>query len=161
MLIRRTQMISYLYKRIVASGWAPSVPDAEDCMGVLVRRQRGVYVTNPTPINNLLLEATVKLNLIVALTMRPQMLDGILASLTPGQSELRFEDGSQLQVFDSLALLESSNVKKFQYACLCRQERLILVWHDDLANLLPQAQKMEEKLLSFVSCIRNHSRQSN
>lgn len=144
-------MISYLYKRVVTNGWATNDPEPEDCMGVLVRRQRGHYVTKPTRINNLLLEATIKLNIIVALTMRPQMLDGILASLAPGQSELRFEDGSQLQIFDSIALLESSTVKKFQYACLCRQERVILVWHDDLANLLPQATKVEEKLLSFVS----------
>ncbi|KAM0714475.1 hypothetical protein Q7P37_010262 [Cladosporium fusiforme] len=147
---RYQTMISYLYKQIVSSGWAPSNPDPEDCMGVLVRRQRGNYVTMPTPINDLLLEAAIKLNIIVALTMRPQMLDGILASLNPGQTELRFEDGSQLQIFDSLAVLESTNVKKFQYACICRHERLILVWHDDLANLLPQATRTEEKLLSFI-----------
>lgn len=145
-------MISYLYKRIVASGWAPSNPDPEDCMGALVRRTRGNYITMPTPVNDCLLEAAIKLNLIAALTMRPQMLDGILASLSSGQTELRFEDGSQLQILDSLAMVDSSNVKKFQYACVCRQERLILVWHDDITTLVPQASKVEERLLSFVSC---------
>ena len=63
-------MITYLYRRIVTSGWAPQYPDPEDCMGVLVRKARGTYVTMPTPINNLLLEAATKLNLITALTMR-------------------------------------------------------------------------------------------
>ena len=147
------QMIGYLYKRIVASGWAPNDPDPADCMGVLVRKQRGTYITMPTPINDSLLDAAVKLNIIAALTMRPEMLDGILASLIPGQSELRFQDGSQLQILDSIMQVDHTNVKKFQYACICRQERLILVWHDDLTNLIPQAAKVEERLLSMVSCL--------
>lgn len=102
-MVLLSQMISYLYARIVSNGWAPSNPDPEDYMGVLVRKARGNYITMPTPINNRLLNATIKLNLIVGLTMRPQMLDGILRSLTPGQTELKFKDGSQLQILDSLA----------------------------------------------------------
>lgn len=143
-------MITYLYKRIVASGWAPEYPDPEDCMGVLVRKARGVYVTMPSPINNLLLEANVKLNLMNALTMRPQMLEGILETLTPGQAEIRFADNSQLQILDSIADVEAGTVKQFQYAAICREERLILVWHDDITNLIAQAQKTEERLLSLV-----------
>jgi hypothetical protein len=150
-LTRLFQMISYLYKKIVSSGWAPADPDPADCMGVLVRKQRGTYITMPTPINDSLLDAAVKLNIIAALTMRPEMLDGILASLMPGQTELRFHDGSQLQILDSIMLVDQSTIKKFQYACVCRQEKLILVWHDDLTNLTPQAAKIEERLLSLVS----------
>ena len=146
-------MISYLYKKIVASGWAPADPDPADYMGVLVRKQRGTYITMPTPINDSLLDAAVKLNIIAALTMRPEMLDGILASLMPGQTELRFHDGSQLQILDSIMLVDQSTIKKFQYACVCREERLILVWHDDLTSLIPQAAKIEERLLSLVSCM--------
>jgi hypothetical protein len=144
-------MITYLYRRIVTSGWAPQYPDPEDCMGVLVRKARGTYVTMPTPINDLLLEAATKLNLITSLTMRPEMLAGILETLMPGQAEIRFADNSQLQILDSIADVEVSTVKQFQYACICRQEQLILVWHDDITNLLAQAQKIEERLLSLVS----------
>ena len=144
-------MISYLYKKIVASGWAPADPDPADYMGVLVRKQRGTYITMPTPINDSLLDAAVKLNIIAALTMRPEMLDGILASLIPGQAELRFHDGSQLQIVDSIIQVDQASVKKFQYACVCRRERLILVWHDDLQGIVPQATRMEEKLLALVS----------
>lgn len=92
----------------------------------------------------------MRLNLYVATTMRPQMLDGILASLTPGQAELKFKDGSQIQVLDSMNCAQPATVKKFQYACVFRQERLVLVWHDELANIVPQATMIEEKLLSLV-----------
>jgi hypothetical protein len=146
-------MITYLNNRIVSSGWIPppSVRLPEDCLGVLMRRARGVYVTSPDVIHPVLENAVQRLNMVVAFTMRPQMLDGILSSLGPSQTELRFKDGSQLQIIDSLASAQPSNVKKFQYACVVRYERLILVWHDDLQQIIPQATRLEEKLLSLVS----------
>lgn len=145
-------MIDYLLKRIVAGGWLP--PDhhqnPQECLGVLLRRSRGLYVTAPDPLNHILLGAAMRLNLAVAMTMRVQILDGILASLAPGQSELRFKDGSQLQIIDSLTLAQPANIRKFQYACVCRQERLILVWQDDIQNIIPQATRVEERLLSLI-----------
>ena len=146
-------MVNYLYNRVVASGWiAPhSARTNDECLGVLLRHSRGNYVTSPNPVHHVLLGAVIRLNLTVAVTMRPQMLDGILKSLSPGQTELKFKDGSQVQVIDSLVFAHSASVKKFQYACVCRQERLVLVWHDDLQHIVPTATAMEEKLLSLVS----------
>lgn len=141
---------------MVASGWVPAERDPEECLGVLLRRMRGSYVTSPDPANHVLLGAVIRLNLVVAMTMRPQMLEGILNSLTPGQTELRFKDGSQLQIIDSLTLAQPSNVKKFQYACVCRHERLVLVWQDDIQNIIPQATRVEERLLSLVSKVNCH-----
>jgi hypothetical protein len=143
-------MINYLFKRIMASGWIPSERNPDECMGVLLRRTRGNYVTAPETLHHVLLGAVMRLNLAAALTIRPQMLDGILESLSPGQTELRFKDGSQLQIIDSLTLAQPTNVKKFQYACICRQERLVLVWQDDIQNIIPQATRVEERLLSLV-----------
>ena len=108
-------------------------------------------MTSPDVIHPVLQDAVMRLNVIVALTMRPEMLDGILASLTPGQTELKFKDGSQVQIIESLTLAQPTSVKKFQYACVCRRERLVLVWHDDLQGIVPQATRMEEKLLALVS----------
>ncbi|KID59983.1 hypothetical protein MAN_10233, partial [Metarhizium hybridum] len=144
-------MVTYLHNRAVASGWIPpeSVTTQEDCSGVLLRRSRGNYIASQT-LNPILLGAVIRLNLHVAITMRPQMLQGILASLLPGQSDLKFKDGSQIQVLDSLALAQPATVKKFQYACVFRQERLILVWHDDLVHIVPRATHIEEKLLAWV-----------
>lgn len=116
-----------------------------------MRRSRGHYISAPEPVHHDLLGAVIRLNVIVAFTMQPEILDGIISSLSPGQTELRLKDGSQLQVIDSLAIAHPTSVKKFQYACICRQERLILVWQDDLQKIIPQAISIEEKLLSLVS----------
>ncbi|PHH74648.1 hypothetical protein CDD82_4832 [Ophiocordyceps australis] len=149
---RYRTIVSYLYNRVVASGWVPSESSRchEDCSGVLLRRSRSNYVTAPNPVHHDLLGAVVRLNLAVAVTMRPEMLDGILRSLVAGQTELKFKDGSQMQIIESLVLAHPASVKKFQYACLCRQERLILVWHDELHQIVPTATQLEEKLLTLV-----------
>lgn len=146
-------MVNYLYSRAVASGWIPpeSARNPDDCFGVLLRRSRGNYVAALGSAPQMLLDAVLRLNLAVAITMRPQMFDGIMASLSAGQTELRFRGVSKIQIIDSLAVAHSSSVKKFQYACVCRQERLVLVWHDDLCNIVSVATQMEEKLLSLVS----------
>ncbi|KAH7318590.1 putative glycosyltransferase family 2 protein [Stachybotrys elegans] len=147
---RYRTMINYLYRKAVASGWISAKATTEDQLGVLLRRHRGHYVTAPEPVHHDLLGAVIRLNAIVCLTMQPDMLEGILRSLAPGQTELRFKDGSQLQIIDSLSIAHPTSVKKFQYACICRQERLVLVWQDDLQKIIPQASSIEEKLFSLV-----------
>ncbi|KEY69751.1 hypothetical protein S7711_03732 [Stachybotrys chartarum IBT 7711] len=148
---RYRTMINYLYRKVVSSGWIPArSPNQDECLGVLMRRSRGHYISAPEPVHHDLLGAVIRLNVIVAFTMQPEILDGIISSLSSGQTELRLKDGSQLQVIDSLAIAHPTSVKKFQYACICRQERLILVWQDDLQKIIPQALSIEEKLLSLV-----------
>lgn len=128
----------------------PSDADESDTLGVFIRYSRGNYITSPEPTNHTLHAAVVRLNLPVAFTMRSQMIDGIIAQLPAGQTELRFKDGSQIQVVESLGLAQPSTVKKFQYACVFRQERMVLIWQDHLQHIISQAMQSEEKLLSLV-----------
>jgi hypothetical protein len=110
-------------------------------------------VPNPS-----LLSATQKLNVEVTFTMRTDAVDAILAALEPFQTDVLFTDGSQVQVVDSLRDILTTNVKKLQYAALIRQEKMLLVWHDDLQQILPHAARTEEKLLSLVSRVSHTSR---
>lgn len=90
------------------------------------------------------------MNVEVAFTMKTDTIHDVLASLEPYQSELRLPDGSQLQIVGSLSEIMTTTMKKFQYACLVVQEGLLLVWHDDIQQILPHASVLEEKLLSLV-----------
>jgi len=146
-------MVGYLGSRVCASGWAPppsvSRLSPEDCFGVLLRKSRGQYVCSDN-ISPVLLSAVQRLNVGVAFTMRPDMLEGILSSLLPSQKSLIMTDGSQVQVVSSLVSVAAATVKKFQYCCILKQEQLLLVWHDDLDQILVHATRLEEKLLSLV-----------
>ena len=77
----------------------------------------------------------------------------IFSLLQPNQTELILPSGFQVQVIDSLtevACSPSNFVKKFQYAALIREERILLVWHDELDKILVHAEDIEGKLLAFV-----------
>lgn len=145
-------MIKYLSKQIEKAGWMP--PEKErrppNGYGVLYKRSRGQYVTYPEDLSQAVVACVQRLNLVIAFTMKPEMLDGILSSLGPNQTELKLMDGSQLQIADSLNSMVPANVKKFQYGCLVRQEGILLVWHDDLQYIVPTAARIEEKLLAMV-----------
>lgn len=145
-------MVDHLANQISVRGWIPPNINAEASrgFGVLLRRSRGHYVYLPDNIRLLLLEAVQRLNVGVAITIKPHMLEGIIAGLQYGQRELRMKDGSQLQIIDSLASITISSVKKFQFGCLLRKEGMLLVWQDNLQQILSHAQKMEDKLLAYV-----------
>lgn len=77
----------------------------------------------------------------------------ILSSLTLQQERLFLPNGSQVQVYPSLAHMAfspSSAIKKYQYAALIRKERILLIWHDKLDTILVHAAAVESKLLALV-----------
>ncbi|KAJ3493667.1 hypothetical protein NLG97_g4589 [Lecanicillium saksenae] len=149
---RYRTMATYIYNRVMVSGWIhpDAALDPNNVHGVLIRRSRGQYLTVPDPAHPVLYEAVKRMNLAVAVTIRPRLLEGIMMALTEGQTELRLKDGSQLQVIDSLNHAHPTTVKKYQYACICQHERMLLVWHDDISQVLSHAAYLEEKLLTMI-----------
>ncbi|KAH7033405.1 glycosyl transferase family group 2-domain-containing protein [Microdochium trichocladiopsis] len=145
-------MVSYLYGRITASRWLPLQLPENEAKGLLLRQSRGTYVTEPERIDPLLLAAVQKMNAEVAFTMTTETMNVIFSTLSPDQCEIILENGSQLQVVESLAAIAagSANLRFFQYAALLREERVLLIWHDDLDRVLKQAAEMEHKLLSLI-----------
>jgi hypothetical protein len=142
-------MVKYIYGRAAVSQWIQPNIEAgfQDCTGVLLRKTRGDYATAPESITPVLMAAVQKLNVEIAFTMRTEATNVILATLESHQSDLVLTDGSQIQVVDSLEEVATTNIKKFQYACLVRQERMMLVWHDDLQQILPHVKTLEEKFV--------------
>lgn len=119
--------------------------------GVLIRKTNSDFVTEPRHIDQELLAAIKKINPGVALTMCTDGTDAVFDVLDDHESQLRFSNGSQIQIYDSLeAIAHSPSIKKFQYAALVRQERLLLIWHDDLSAILSQAMEIESRILGLV-----------
>lgn len=152
-------MVTYLANRVAAFGWIPphALHDPASGLGVLLRQSRGHYACHPEQAaDSALLGAARRLNVGVLVTMQLATLPPILAGLGEGQAELamqaQHEGGYQLQVVESLAAVGTAacGVRKFQYAAIVRREGLLLAWQDDAAQILPHAQKMEDRLLSYV-----------
>jgi hypothetical protein len=129
----------------------PGAPSSHVCEGVLIRKGLGDYVTEPQTINRDLLSAVKRINPGVALTMSTDGTQAIFDVLEPHETELMFQNGSQIQIYDSMADIAASiTIKKFQYAALVRQERVLLVWHDELGAILSQAMEIESRILALV-----------
>jgi hypothetical protein len=130
---------------------SPGPPSPHICEGVLIRKGLGEYVNEPQNINRDLLSAVKRVNPGVALTMSTDGTQAIFDVLEPHETELMFQNGSQIQIYDSMADIAASiTIKKFQYAALVRQERVLLVWHDELGAILSQAMEIESRILALV-----------
>ena len=148
-------MIKYLHGRLVTSQWLPIMPnDVEhDCRGILLRKSRGIYISEPEDVHPMLLGAVQKINVEVAFTMATETTKVLFSLLQQHQKELVLPNGSHLQVIDSIvdiAMSPASFVKKYQYAALVIEERILLVWHDEPDKILLHAADLEGRLLSLV-----------
>ena len=146
------QMVKHMYSRLNAHQWSKQsrYVDYDSYDGVLLRKARGSYECYPPTMSGELVNAVTHLNVQLAFTMRCETIDVLVSKLSTHQTSGQMLDQSQLQVVESLAQMGTSSIKKFQYACLVRQEKLLLVWHDDMQRIMPHAQRLEEKLLSIV-----------
>lgn len=121
------------------------------CAGVFMRKSHGDYVAEPQRVDQNLLEAVKRINPGVALTMSTEGTSAVFDFIDSSETELLFANGSQVQIFDSMAELAASiAVKKFQYAALVRYERVMLVWHDDLGAILSHAMEIESRMLALI-----------
>lgn len=149
---RYRAIIKHLHAKACSMRWmTPGALEPGSCEGVLIRKSAGQYVTEPSVANPHLVNAVTRINPGVALTMSTDGTQAVFDVLDPTETELMFQNGSQIQIFDSMAdVATSSTIRKFQYAALIRQERLLLVWHDELGAILSQAMEIESRILALV-----------
>lgn len=172
------QMVSYLHGRISSQMWfdvnkeflyAPGAPrsdtptstyDRFSMQGVLLRTTRGVYVTQPSNICPNLVAAVQRLNVEVAFTMSTELTNLIFSTLAPGQTEFILpHDSTQYQIlesFEEMAKASSNKLKRFQYTCFVKKERVVLLWHDEVESILAHGDRLERQLLTVVSSPRCH-----
>ncbi|KAI8800138.1 glycosyl transferase family group 2-domain-containing protein [Cladochytrium replicatum] len=62
-------------------------------------------------------------------------------------SSIQLKDGSFLQIFDTLEYLPRA--RKHQWAALIRSEKALVVWSEQVDDVLDTARRMEQELLGF------------
>lgn len=55
---------------------------------------------------------------------------------------------TRIQILEELSHL--AGARKHQFAAFCRQERCLVVWADDVETLIPSAEALEQRMISFV-----------
>ena len=90
--------------------------------------------------------------------MSTELTNLIFSTLAPGQTEFILpHDSTQYQIlesFEEMAKASSNKLKRFQYTCFVKKERVVLLWHDEVESILAHGDRLERQLLTVVSSLR-------
>jgi hypothetical protein len=105
---------------------------------VLLRRSDGIYTGEPLFLNPDLVRAVERLGVAVAFTMSSEITNALLQQLTPFQTEISLDPrGFVLPIANSVLDIATGKcpVSRDAYVCLCRQERMVLIWGDTVPGI--------------------------
>lgn len=97
--------------------------------------------------------AVERLNAAVAFTMSSEITHALLQQVTPFQTELSLDPrGFVLPIVNSVKDIATgkSPIGHDAYLCLCKQERVVLVWGDTVPGILAHGTDVETRLLGLV-----------
>lgn len=153
-------MVKYVYRKCYDSKWLELAEDeygqnegGTSNLGVLLRRPDGVYTADPMFLNPDLVKAVEKLAVPVAFTMSSDIVQTLLSTVTPFQTEISLDPrGFVLPIVNSVKdiAFSRSSITKEAYVCLCRNERYVLVWSDSVQGVLAHGADVETRLLGLV-----------
>lgn len=153
-------MVKFLYRRCSQAKWLEPPEDEYGIiyggvanLGVLLRRTDGIYTAEPLFLNQDLVNAVEKLGVAVAFTMSSEITHALLQQITPFQTELSLDPrGFTLPIVNSVKDIatDKATISRNSYVCLCRQERMVLIWGDTVPGILAHGTDVETKLLGLV-----------
>jgi hypothetical protein len=146
-------MTKFLHGKGVANGWfdlnMPKRP-----LGVLLRQSNGTYSVEPQDLAEPMVRTVARLGVQAAFSIATDSTDAIFDVIGDEDFGIMLGNGLDLQVVDQMADLMRiglAHPRRYPYAALIRNERILLVWHDEADKLLQQAVATEEQLMQLVS----------
>ncbi|PVH95875.1 hypothetical protein DM02DRAFT_570462 [Periconia macrospinosa] len=157
---RHDVMVKFLHRRCSQAKWLEPPEDEYGVvdegvvnLGVLIRRPDGIFTAEPLFLNPELVSAVERLNAAVAFTMSSEITHALLQQITPFQTELSLDPrGFALPIANSVRDIATakSTIGHDSYVCLCKQERIVLVWGDTVPGILAHGTDVETRLLGLV-----------
>jgi hypothetical protein len=153
-------MVKFLHRRCSQAKWLEPPEDEYGVidggaanLGVVLRRADNMYTAEPLFLNHDLVSAVEKLGVAVAFTMSSEITHALLQQLTPFQQELSLDPrGFVLPIVNSVKDIATgtASISRTSYVCLCRLERIVLVWGDTVPGILAHGTDIETRLLGLV-----------
>jgi len=151
-------MTKYLYDRCQGKKWLQSFANDDNIpevsgLGVAIRRPDSTYSVYPPAIDPSFISVLESLRLKVGLTMSSAFTEALLVHITPFQNEVLLSGRVKIPVvqsFESL-LSGSERVQPESYACLVREERILMLWATSAEGILTHSADVEDRLMGLVS----------
>ncbi|KAH9958463.1 glycosyl transferase family group 2-domain-containing protein [Russula dissimulans] len=148
-------LLHHIFRQTQGDAWFK--PSAENIhAGVCLRIQAGQYRVFPYE-NRFLepFEAAVRvLNPVVAVKVRSAAVHVALSTVNDDATAIYVDDDTRIQILDSMPDLPRAD--KEQCGAFIRDERVLVVWSDNLDNIIPLCRDFEDNLIKLVWS-RRHS----
>lgn len=155
-------MVKYLHQRCVEKKWLEefgddngAIPD-ESALGVAIRSPDAThYAMEPSTVDADFLEALRLMDAKVGLTMSSEITENLFAQVSPFQEDLQLGPRTRIPVVQSLEQIITSQVEidHNAYACLLREERIVMLWNDTVEGILAHGADVEDKLMGHVGSL--------
>ncbi|KAH9986844.1 glycosyl transferase family group 2-domain-containing protein [Russula vinacea] len=148
-------LLHHIFRQTQGDAWFK--PSAENIhAGVCLRIQTGQYRVFPYE-NHFLgpFEAAVRvLNPVVAVKVRSAAVHVALSTVNDDATAIYVDDDTRIQILDSMPDLPRAD--KEQCGAFIRDERVLVVWSDNLDSIIPLCRDFEDSLIKLVWS-RRHS----
>ncbi|GFZ49140.1 hypothetical protein JCM24511_06890 [Saitozyma sp. JCM 24511] len=88
------------------------------------------------------------LNPEVAIKVTSKVVQAIMSRCPPEAIEIMLDVNTRIQILDELSHL--AGARKHQFAAFCRQEQCLVVWADEVETLIPSAEALEQRMITYV-----------
>lgn len=126
----------------------------ESALGVAIRSTEDEhYAREPSTVDGDFIEALGTLDAKVGLTMSSEITENLFAQVTPFQTDLQLGPRTRIPVVQFLEQILSGSVEVEHnaYACLLREERIVMLWNDTVEGILAHGAVVEDKLMGHMS----------
>jgi cellulose synthase/poly-beta-1,6-N-acetylglucosamine synthase-like glycosyltransferase len=148
-------MARYLYRKSQAQKWFDQIDIASHGhLGVILRgSQAGPYVYEPVTLNTGVVQAVEQLGVPVAISMASEFTDALFQQLAPFQTEVNLAvTGPIVPVVRSVNEIhgETAAALKEAYMCLCRDQRILLIWGPSVESIVAHGTDVEGRIVSHI-----------
>jgi hypothetical protein len=153
-------MAQFLSRRFQEKGWLQPDPAARlsSALGVVLRAEpeddeEPKYVCKPDNIDPDLQSISTNLGLEAIVTMSSDITTLLFKRIKKNDSEITLSPHNiTVPIVDSFSALamDGSNVRRRDFCCFSRQEKVVLVWTNSADELMAHAIEVETKLMGSV-----------
>ncbi|KAI0313170.1 glycosyl transferase family group 2-domain-containing protein, partial [Amylostereum chailletii] len=146
---RYDALLHYIFKQTQGDAWFR--PDARDiAAGVCLRDDAGEYRVFPYETASLepFEQAVSAMSLVCAVKIRSAVAHAAVSAVGPEEKSVYVDANTRIQVVDTMMLLPHAD--KEQNAAFVRDERVLIVWTEDPANIIPTVNDFEERLIRLL-----------
>ncbi|EJD07746.1 uncharacterized protein FOMMEDRAFT_74790 [Fomitiporia mediterranea MF3/22] len=146
---RYDAFLHHIFKQTQGDAWFRPSEDNLSA-GVALRIDHGRF--RVFPYENLELEpfetAITALNPMVAVKVRSAAVHAVLADVGPEDKSVYVDVNTRIQVIDTMLMLP--HAEKEQSAAFIRDERVMVIWSDDLDAIIPTCKDFEDRIIKLL-----------